>query len=1217
MQHVKLVYPHLEAVVMTVEEAIALIEKVIEQGQLNKVQKLVFQQAWEGRSYSEIARASGYDAGYIKDTGSSLWQTLSKVYDVKITKLNCQGVLKRAVQPKKLESEVIKSASVRRSDWGEAIDVSIFYGRTDELTTLHQWIVRDRCRLVTLLGMGGMGKTSMSVKIAEQVQDEFDAVIWRSLRDAPPLEDLLTMLIRFLAQSQSQVQDPDSPLPETISGKISSLIEQLRASRTLIVLDNFEAVLQSGKRAGIYRDGYESYGDLLKHLGEIAHQSCVLLTTREKPQEIAAQEGDLFPVRTFPLPGIDLEAAQQIVVAKGLMATAPDLDRFVSHYRGNPLALKIAATSIRDLFEGNITQFLEQGSSAFSGIGTLLQRQCDRLSPLEQQIMYWLAINREPIDCSQLQNDILPTIPRIKLLDLLESLRWRGLIECTAAGFTQQPVVMEFITERLIEQVSNEVVAEVPGLLNSYALMKAQVKDYIRDSQIRVIVQPILDRLTMSLGSVKQIEHKLHRLLTKLREQPVDASGYGGGNVLNLYRQLETNITGYDFSELSIRQAYLQDVNLHQVNFSSAEFSQCAFASTFGGVTSVAFSPDGQQLATSDTTGGVQIWRVADGQQLTICKGHNNWVWNVAFSPVHPVLASCGQDHQIRLWDIHSGECLKVLAAHTGIVTAIAFSSNGNLLASSSGDQTVRIWDVATGDCRQVLQGHDACVWSVVFHSDGKTLFSAGEDSAIRAWDVETGDRQQVLTGHQHWIRAIAISPDGEAIASASFDQTIKLWDLKTGICLDTLTGHHKTVTSVSFSANGQFLASGSYDQNIKLWDIKTGRCLKTLQKHTNLIWSVAFHPHNYLLASGGEDYTARIWELKTGCCTKTLQGHSNAIYAIALHSAQQLVASGHEDQTVKLWDFNSSNFNSSTTHQSGSSTVKVQPFRILRSHTGRILSVVFHPDGHLLASASTDRTVKLWSSDTGHLLQTLQGHTSWVWAIAFHPDGHLLASASYDQTIKLWDAATGECLQTLQEHSSSVLAIAFSPDGKWLASGGYDQTIKLWNAATGKCHHTWQAHLNRVWTVAFSPDSCWLATSGDDGKINLWNVATGQCDKTILGHFDQVLSVVFSADNSTLYSSGADKTIKAWNVETGECTATLTGHQNWVWSLQSDPHSPILLSAGQDETIKYWSTKTDECLQTLQASRPYEGTILTNATGITKAQKSTLEALGAIGERN
>ncbi|MGB3200303.1 MAG: hypothetical protein WBA99_05345 [Nodosilinea sp.] len=1211
---------------MTVEDAIALVEQVIAQGQLTKIQALVFRQAWEGRSYTEIARASGYDPGYIKDTGAKLWQTLSEVYGVKVTKLNLQGMLKRAVREAQRSNLLTSTAPPRRVDWGDAIDVSIFYGRAEELATLRRWIVGEpaengvsqRCRLVTLLAMGGMGKTSISVKIAEQVQDEFEAVIWRSLRDAPPLDELLTTLIGFFTSvgqgDGSGSASGQRPLPETVGGKLSVLIEHLRATRALVVLDNFEAVLQGAQRAGTYRSGYADYGELLKRLGEIAHQSCVLITTREKPQEIAAQEGDLFPVRTLPLPGVDSDTGHQIVVAKGLAADTPDLDRMVAHYRGNPLALKIAATFINDVFAGSITRFLAQGSSAFSGMGALLQQQCDRLSPTEQQIMYWLAINREPVTCAQLLTDIIPTVSQRTMLDVLESLRWRGLLECTAAGFTLQPVVMECLTEQLIDQVSQEIVAETPQLLSSHALIKAQVKDYIRDSQIRLILQPVVDRLMLRLGTSKQVEHKLDRLLAKLKTQPIAAAGYGGGTLLNLYRQLETDLTGYDFAGLSIRQAYLQDINLHGVNFAGAEFAQCAFAATFGGITSVAFGPLRRPsaeesepiLATSDTAGGVQLWRLVDGQQLMLFKGHNSWVWQVAFSPVHPILASGGQDHQVRLWDLDSGECLKILAEHTGIVTAVAFSPDGRLLASASGDQTVRIWEVATGECRQVLHGHGACVWSVVFHQDGQTLFSAGEDSAVRVWNLTTGVCRSVWQEHQGWIRAIALSPDGDTLASASFDHTIKLWDVDTGACLDTLTGHHKTVTSVAFSSNGQCLASASYDHTIKLWDMTTGTCSQTLQKHTNLVWAVAFHPQECLLASGGEDYTARLWELETGYCTKTLQGYSNTIYAIALHSSQRLLASAHEDQTIKLFDVNSA-----AAHATELLTTQIDPFRVLRGHTGRVLSVDFSPTGHLLASAGTDRTIKLWNSDTGHLLQTLQGHQSWVWAIAFHPQEYLLASASYDQTVKLWDVATGECQQTLQGHDSSVLVVAFSPDARWLASGGYNQTIKLWDMATGKCHHTWQAHGNRVWAVAFSPDARWLATGGDDGTIQLWTIATGKSTKALAHHTEPVLSLLFSPDGGTLYSGGADKTINVWNLQTGDCTATLTGHQSWVWSLQYDSATSLVLSAGQDETIRYWSTETGACLKTQQCDRPYEGMRFEGAIGLTKAQKSTLKALG------
>jgi WD40 repeat protein len=1182
---------------MTIEEALAIIEQVLERGRLNKVEEIVLRQSWEGLSYGEIARTSGYETGYIKDTGYKLWNTLSRAYGVKVSKHNLQGVLKRAMKEDLTVIQNSKFKTQNRTDWGDAIDVSIFHGRTQELATLQTWIVEDRCRLVTLLGMGGMGKTSLSVKLAEEIQGDFECLIWRSLRDAPPLDELLTTLIQVLSQHQ------DTDLPNNVGGKLSRLIELLKRSRCLIILDNFETVLQSGKRAGTYRNSYEMYGELLKRVGEIAHQSCLVLTSREKPQEVGTMEGDRLPIRTLPLVGLDVTAGQHILDTKGLHGALDDREQLIAHYRGNPLALKMAATSIQDLFAGDIAQFLEQGTVAFNGIGNLLQQQYDRLTPPEQAIMNWLAINREPVTLADLQADLVTELPKSKLMEVLESLCWRSLIESSAIGFTQQPVVMESVTESLIEQMANEIVTEQPQVFLSHALIKAQVKDYIRDSQIRVILQPLLDRLLTKLSSPKQLEHKLNRLLASLRTNCAHQPNYGAGNLLNLFRQLETDLTGYDFSNLSVRQAYLQDVNLHQVNFTAAEFVNCAFASTFGGVTSVAFSPDGQQLATSDTNGSIQIWSLRDGKQLALCTGHNSWVWCVAYSPSQPILASCGQDHQVRLWNNHTGQCLKLLEGHTGIVTSAAFSPDGQWLASTSGDQTIRLWNIATGQCVQTLQGHAACVWSAVFHPDGKTLFSAGEDQVIRRWQIESGQCIQTLTGHQHWVRTIALSPQGQRLVSGSYDQTLKLWDVATGTCLATLHGHQKPVTSIAFSFDGT-IASGSYDQTVKLWCLDSQQCLQTLQKHTNFVWSVAFHPTQPLLASGGEDYTARLWDMQTGQCTKTLQGHSNSIYAIALSSTHHLLASGHEDQTVKLWDFN---------QQTLADPVVYPPFRTLRGHTGRVMSVAFNPNDQILASASTDRTIRLWNFHTGQCLKTLYGHTSWVWAIAFHPNSKQIASVSYDHTIKLWDVDTGDCLHTFKEHTSSILSVAFSPDGQWLVSGGYEQTIKLWNPKTGQCLQTLQAHLNRVWAVAFSPDSRWLATGGDDRTVKLWNVATGQCIRTFEGHTSQVLSLLFNANGSTLTSSSADKTIRIWNVATGNCTAILQGHQNWAWSLTQDLNDGVLLSSSQDESIKVWNLETVTHLKTLRCPRPYEGTTISGAAGLTEAQKVTLQALGAL----
>jgi hypothetical protein len=225
------------------------------------------------------------------------WTNVSKQLETAGYKLH-DGVNGNGRSPTHTNTNQAKSVvSGKHQDWGEAIDVAIFYGRSSELTLLDRWL-QAHCRLVAILGMGGIGKTALSVKIAQQVQGEFEFLIWRSLRDAPPIEELLTTLIAFLSQQQ------ETNLPQTVSGKVSRLVDYLRASRCLLVLDNFDTVLASGTRVGSYRQDYEGYGELLHQIGERPHPSCLILTSREKPAEVATLQGEILPVRALQLKGL-------------------------------------------------------------------------------------------------------------------------------------------------------------------------------------------------------------------------------------------------------------------------------------------------------------------------------------------------------------------------------------------------------------------------------------------------------------------------------------------------------------------------------------------------------------------------------------------------------------------------------------------------------------------------------------------------------------------------------------------------------------------------------------------------------------------------------------------------------------------------------------------------------------------------------------------------
>ncbi|MBD0261337.1 MAG: NACHT domain-containing protein [Tolypothrix sp. Co-bin9] len=1109
------------------------------------------------------------------------------------------------------------SSSTNRLDWGEAIFTSAFYGRTEELITLEQWILDEHCRLVALLGIGGIGKTALSVKLAQKIEDNFEYVIWRSLREAPPAQTIIANLIQFL----SDEQETEANLPESLSDRVSRLLYYLQNNRCLLILDNAESILRSGSRAGLYREGYEEYGELLRRVGEATHQSSLVVTSREKPKEVALLEGEALPVRSLPLSGLKVVEGQEILKLKGLSATENEWQVMIERYAGNPLALKIVATTIQDIFDGNVADFLQQDTAVFGDIRDILEQQFERLSDLEKGIMYWLAINRESITLSELREDFVSPVPQAKLLEAMESLGRRSLIEkaslretddrglATAllkpkptliekseALFTLQPVVMEYMTSRLIEQVCEEIVTEKIDLFRRHALIKATGKDYVKDIQVRLILKPVIDGLLNDLISKKNIESRLTQILARLREEYPLEPGYTAGNIFNLLCHLETDLSGYDFSYLAVWQADLRNVNLHNVNFTHANLGKTVFAETIGGIHSVAFSPNGKLLATGDTNNEIRLYQVVDGKQLLTCKGHKGWIWPVTFSPDGRILASGSDDQTVKLWDISSGQCLATLEGHSGGIWSVCFSSDGNILASSSEDTTVRLWDISTGRCLKTLLGHGSRVWAVTFSPDDTMLATGSDDHTVRLWDAITGQCLKTLLGHTHRVQSVAFSPDGQILASGCHDHTVKLWDVGTSQCLHTLQGHTDLVNSVAFNSDSMMLASGSDDQTVKLWDVSTSQCLKTLKGHGTRVWSVAFSPDGTTLVSGSDDQTVRLWDIGTGQCLKILQGYCNGIWSVTFNPQGTMLVSGSGDQMVRLWD---------------TSTGKC--LKTFQGHSNRVTSVSLSPDGSILASGSEDQTIKLWDISIGQCLKTLHGHSNRILSVAFSHDGTMLASGSDDQTVKLWDVSTGQCLKTLQGHTQRIWSVAFSPDDHTLASGCHDQTVRLWDVSTSQCLQILQGHTDWIWSVAFSPDGTTLASSSGDQTVKLWNVSTGLCLKTLHGHTNCVYSAAFSMDGCTLASGSGDQTVKLWDISTSNCEKTLSAHTKLTWSVAFNPKGNTLASSSEDGTIKLWDILKGECLKTLFSSRPYEGTNITGITDVTLATIATLKALGAV----
>ena len=1080
-----------------------------------------------------------------------------------------------------------------RLDWGEALAVPSFYDREQELATLARWVVEEGCRLVSALGLGGIGKSALAVRAMRQLAGHFEVVLFRSLRDAPSCEALLESCLLVLSP------EPLALLPQSLERRLSLLLGELRSRRVLLMLDNLEVLLEEGEVRGHLRPGFEAYEHLLRQIAQTAHQSCLLLTSREQPAALRALEGSRTLVRSLRLSGLEATACEQLLAEHEVTGSPQEQARLGQIYAGNPLALNIVAETIADLFGGAIDQFLAGGTTIFGSITELLDEQWSRLSPQEQTVLSWLAILREPVTLDDLLAVLVTPLSRGQVLEAVDGLRRRSLIERgqRVGNFTLQSVVLEYVTTKLVTTASEEIGQGRLLQLREHSLEQAQAKEYVRQTQERLLLAPLLARLQSACQGRAEVEGQLRAGLDALRERAEE--GYGPANLVALLRVLRGDLRGLDLSRLTLRSLYLQGVEMQDTSLAGAHLEKVVFSEAFDAIFSVAISPDGRYWAAGSNSGEIRIWREEGQTARAVMRAHTHAVAAVAFSPDGRMLASGSWDCTAKLWDVAGKALVWNFQGHHGYVQSVAFRPDGALLASGSDDGTIKLWDLHTGSCLRTLRGHQDNVYKVVWHPDGHQLASGSFDRTIRIWDGESGECLRTLSGHASWVMAVAFRLDGKLLASGGADNMVKLWEAESGRSLQTLPGHTGTVTSVAWSSDGRTLVSGSYDTTIKLWQPGHEMRWQTLSGHTDIIRSVAITPDGNMVLSGSEDRTLRLWEISSGQCLRILQGYSVTLYAVAWSPDSRFLASGGSDCTITLWE------------SASKSVVKS-----LKGHTQAVYTLAWHPNGRLLASGGYDRTVCIWDSTTGERLHVFRADTSQVTSVAWSPDGAWLASTSYDQVVRMWDMSTRTCRWVGHAHTSLVHAVCWSPDGSRLATCSGDNTVRLWQAEDGTLLSTFQGHGEDVASVAWSPDGRRVASGGGGGgrgELLLWDVESGHFLRSLVGHPSHVFAIAWSPQGDILVSASIDGTLRWWDVESGECLHTREGHQGWISSLAISSNGEMLASCGHDGVTHLWEMSSAGRVSTLRGDRPYERLSLGETTGLTQAQKTTLRALGAI----
>jgi WD40 repeat protein len=640
-----------------------------------------------------------------------------------------------------------------------------------------------------------------------------------------------------------------------------------------------------------------------------------------------------------------------------------------------------------------------------------------------------------------------------------------------------------------------------------------------------------------------------------------------------------------------------------------------------GTVRSVAFSPNGQIIASGSIDRTIKIWEPENGELIHTISGHCSDIYSVAISPDSQILASGSSDGEIRLWQLSTGELLGILIGHKGAITSVAFSPDGQSLASSSTDKTIKIWNLSTKQVLYTLSGHADRVTSVAFSPDGQILASSSADKKIKLWNLHNAKLIRTLTGHSSVVNCVAFSPDGQTLATGSFDRTIKIWNLETGEPLYILTSRSLDVVhSLTFSPNGLMLVSGDNDKRIKIWKLGNGKVFRNLEGHSGWVSSVAISPDGQTLASGSADRTIKIWTVSSipdfGNKPPSLKTQSQPV-RIKLESPVDSPSSEQEikdnesqfQEVLKIAD--TAWCKKYRTRLKGDQIVVLQAAwyrknydeieyetnysaeylrRIVSSKFWKLFSEALGEkvSKQTFRSVMSQRLLKQASRRGSNMkqLQSKRSETSApLPAVSQKVEQKL---HSFEPSLSEPQAQNWKCVYTLTGHREGVNSIVISPNEEILASGGADTSVKVWSLRTGEEIRTlggWfsKPHSKSVNSVAISPNGQILATASEDAKVKIWNLSTGKLlYSDLCEHSKSIYCVAISPDGQILASGSADSTIRLWNLGTGKKSDTLIGHLDAVNSVAISPDGQILASGSADKTIIIWNLRTGKTIDTL-----------------------------------